>query len=65
MPPIFLKEKDKQEKIENVQISTSSFLNKTNITLKQETLRVVTNQDDLFRLSFVLKISLFSGAYLK
>ena len=65
MPPIFLKEKDKQEKIENVQISTSSFLNKTNITLKQETLRVVTNQDDLFRLSFVLKISLFLGAYLK
>ena len=42
MAPIFLNEKDKKEIRENVQISTSSFLNKTNITLKQETQRVVT-----------------------
>ena len=37
----FLKEKDKKEIRENVQILTSSFLNKTNVTLKQETLRIV------------------------
>ena len=42
MLPLFLKEKDKKEIRENVQVSTSSFLNKTNITLKQETLRVLT-----------------------
>ena len=42
MLPLFLKEKDKKEIRENVQISTSSILNKTNITLKQETLSVVT-----------------------
>ena len=34
MPPVFLKEKDKKEIKENVQISTSSFLNKTNITAR-------------------------------
>ena len=38
----FLKEKDNKEIIENVQISTSALLNKTNITLKQEMLCVVT-----------------------
>ena len=32
MPPLFLKEKDKKEIRENVQISTAPFLNKTNIT---------------------------------
>ena len=42
MAPLFLKEKDKKEIKENVQISTSSFLNKINTTLKQETLRVAT-----------------------
>ena len=42
MPPLFLSEKDKKEIRENVQISTSSILNKTNITLKQETLCFVT-----------------------
>ena len=41
MSPLFLKEKDKKEITEQVQISTSSFLNKTNMTLKQETLRSV------------------------
>ena len=39
MSPLFLKEKDKKEITEQVQISTSSFLSKT--TLKQETLRSV------------------------
>ena len=34
MPPLFLKEKYKKEIKENVYISTWSFLNKTNITLK-------------------------------
>ena len=42
MPLLFLKEKDKKETRENFQISSSFFLKKTNITLKQETLRVVT-----------------------
>ena len=42
MPPLFLKEKEKKEIRENVHISTSSILNKTKITLKQETLCVVT-----------------------
>ena len=42
MTQLFLKEKDKKEARENVQISTSPILNKTNITLKQETLCVVT-----------------------
>ena len=44
MLPLFLKEKDKKEIRENVQISTLSFLNKTNKTLKQETLNVVQSQ---------------------
>ena len=34
MPPAFLKEKDKKEIKENVQISTSSFLNKTNLRVR-------------------------------
>ena len=42
MPALFLKEKDKKEIKEHVQISTSSFLNKTSLTLKKEMLRVVT-----------------------
>ena len=42
MAPLFLKENDKKEMRENVQISASYSLNKTNITLKQETPRVVT-----------------------
>ena len=42
MTQLLLKEKDKKEVRENVQISTSPILNKTNITLKQETLCVVT-----------------------
>ena len=62
----FLKEKDKKEIRENVQILTSSFLNKTNVTLKQETLRVVSkNRNDLLLLGSFLKISLFSGASVK
>ena len=65
MPPLFLKEKDKKEIRENVQISTSSFLNKTNITLKQEETARCNSRNDLLRLGFVLKISLFSGASLK
>ena len=42
MPLLFLKEKIKEKVQENVWILTLPFLNKTNITLKQETLRVVT-----------------------
>ena len=42
MPPLFLKEKDREKIKESAYILTSSFLNKTKITLKQETLRVVT-----------------------
>ena len=42
MPLLFLKEKNKKGIRENVQISTSSILNKTNITLKQKMLYVVT-----------------------
>ena len=42
MSPLFLKEKNEKEIKEHVQISASSFLNKTNIILKQETLRVIT-----------------------
>ena len=61
---LFLKGKDKKETRANIQISASSFLNKTNITLKQETTRC-NNRNDLLRLGFVLKISLFSGASLK
>ena len=34
MPSLFLNEKDKKEMTENVQISTSSFLNKISKTLK-------------------------------
>ena len=64
MPPLFLKEKYKKEIRENVQISTFSFLNKTNKYLKQETLHVV-KVTMMLRLDFVLKISLFSGASLK
>ena len=63
MPALFLKEKEKKEIKEHVPISTSSFLNKTNITLKQET--CCNNHDELFHLGFVLKISLFSGVSLK
>ena len=65
MPPLFLKKKDKKEITENVQISTSSFFNKTNITLKQEETTRCNSRNDLLRLGFVLKISLFSGASLK
>ena len=64
MSQLFLKEKDKKEIRENVQISTSSILNKTNITLKQETLRC-NNHNDLFHLGFVSEMSLFSEASLK
>ena len=66
MPPPFLQEKDKKEIKEHVQISTSPFLNKTNITL-QETRNATrcTNHDDLLHLGFVLKISSFPGASLK
>ena len=42
MPLLFLKEKVKEKVQENVWILTLPFLNKTNITLKQETLRFVT-----------------------
>ena len=42
MPLLFLKEKVKEKVQENVWILTLPFFNKTNITLKQETLRVVT-----------------------
>ena len=42
MSPLFLNEKDKKEMRENLQISTSSMLSKTNITLKQAALCVVT-----------------------
>ena len=39
MPRLILTEKDKKEIRENVQISTSFFLNKTDKTLKQESLK--------------------------
>ena len=64
MPQLFLKEKDKKEIRENFQISNSTFLNKTNKTLKQEILHVV-RITMMLRLDFALKISLFSGASLK
>ena len=65
MTPLFLKEKEKQEIRQNVQISTLSFLkDKTNITKTRNATRC-NNHDDLLHLGFVLKISLFSGASLK
>ena len=42
MYPLLLMENNKKEIRANVQISSSSFLNKINLTLKQESLRVVT-----------------------
>ena len=42
MSLLFLKVTEKNETNGNIQISTSSFLNKTNVPLKQETVRVVT-----------------------
>ena len=65
MPPLFLKEKDKKKMKEKVQISTSSFLDKTNITLKTRKAMRCNNHDNLLHLRFVLKILLLSGASLK
>ena len=68
MPPLFLKEKDKKEIRENVQISTSSMLNKTfyfKHNFKTRNAMRCNNHNDLLHLGFVLKIWLFSEASLK
>ena len=76
MSPLFLNEKDKKEMRENVQISTSSMLSKTNITLKQAALCVVTitmiclpsfplENFIIFRSLFKTELNIYDGVFCK